>query len=85
MRALENGRDLVRATNDGVSALVDQRGRVTVRGGQFTREVIRGTVQPREGRTPYGWVGYWPVLAVCALMLLPALARRAGGALPEDG
>ena len=84
MRALENGRALIRATNDGVSALVDHQGRLIVRGGQFSREVIRGEVQPREGRTPWSWVGAWPVLALCLLMLFPALARS-GPPRGEDG
>jgi len=84
MRALENSRDLLRATNDGVSALIDHRGTVTVRGGQFSREVVRGEVQPRTGSTPYTQVGYWPVMALCVLMLLAVLARP-GAASPEDG
>lgn len=84
MRALENGRALIRATNDGVSALVDHRGRVTVRGAQFSREVIRGEVQPRAGRTPYSWVGAWPVLGLCLLMLLPAFVQS-GPPRGEDG
>ena len=84
MRALENSRDLLRATNDGVSALIDHRGTVTVRGGQFSREVVRGEVQPRTGSTPYTQLGYWPVMALCVLMLLAVLARP-GAASPEDG
>jgi apolipoprotein N-acyltransferase len=77
MRALENGRDLIRATNNGVTALVDAHGRVTVQGAQFTREVVRGSVQPRTGLTPYARLGSWPALAIGALMLLALLARRA--------
>lgn len=84
MRALENSRDLLRATNDGVSALVDHRGTVTVRGGQFTREVVTGHVQPRMGNSPYTQLGYWPVIGLCVLMLLVVLARP-GVPVPEDG
>jgi apolipoprotein N-acyltransferase len=77
MRALENGRDLMRATNNGVSALVDARGQVTARGGQFTREVVRGTVQPRSGMTPFAALGSWPVILLCAtLIALTVRARR---------
>jgi apolipoprotein N-acyltransferase len=75
MRALENGRDLVRATNNGVSALTDHRGRITARGAQFTREVIRGSVQPRTGLTPFARFGSWPALLLCALMLLGPFTR----------
>jgi apolipoprotein N-acyltransferase len=79
MRALENGRDLIRGTNNGVSALIDARGRVTVHGGQFAREVVRGSVQPRSGMTPFARLGSWPVIAVC-LAVLVAVARRRGPA-----
>jgi apolipoprotein N-acyltransferase len=85
MRALENSRDLVRATNDGISALIDHQGRITVRGAQFTREVIRGEVQPREGLTPFARLGCWPVIGLCLLMLLPALARRGLQPSEDDG
>ena len=57
---------------------------MTVRGGQFSREVVRGEVQPRTGSTPYTQLGYWPVMALCVLMLLAVLARP-GAASPEDG
>lgn len=73
MRALETGRPLIRATNNGISALINQRGRVLVRGGQFTQEIIRGAVQPTTGLTPFARWGSW-----CALLLavLPLVAAR---------
>ena len=39
MRALENGRYLIRATGSGISAIVNEKGLITQRGGQFTEEV----------------------------------------------
>ena len=70
MRALENGRALIRATNNGVSALIDHHGHISVRGEQFTREVIRGSVQPMSGLTPFGRRGSWPVLTFAALLIV---------------
>jgi apolipoprotein N-acyltransferase len=74
MRALETGRELVRATNTGISALIDWRGRVTARGPQFEVHVLRGTVRPRSGATPYVRVGNAPVVvgALAALALAAA-------------
>ena len=70
MRALETGRELLRSTNTGISAVIDHRGRVRTRGPQFEVAVIRAPVQPREGATPYVQRGDLPVLLLVAGMLL---------------
>ena len=75
MRALETGRPLVRATNNGISALIDADGRITVRGGQFTQEVIRGEVQPTTGLTPFARWGSWP-LVLLLIVAATTLALR---------
>ena len=75
MRALEAGRWMIRATNNGISALIDPQGRVLARAQQFSTEVLRGTVVPYTGLTPYARLGNYPVLAAC--LLLTALAGRA--------
>ena len=76
MRALETGRPLIRATNNGISALIDARGGITVRGGQFTQEVIRGAVQPTTGLTPFARWGSWCALLLAVLPLLAAQRVR---------
>ena len=69
MRALEVGRFMARATNTGVSALIDQRGQIVAQGPQFQAEVIRGVVQPLRGLTPYSRFGDFPaVLFMVALL-----------------
>jgi len=78
MRALENGRPLIRATNNGVSALVDARGEILVRGGQFTREVVRGEIQPTTGATPYSRTGSAPLIVLAILVLAGVRASRNG-------
>ncbi|MDG4552215.1 MAG: apolipoprotein N-acyltransferase [Candidatus Contendobacter sp.] len=79
MRAMEVARYLARATNTGVSAIVDERGRIQTRGPQFQAEVIRGAVQPLRGSTPYARFGDWPAVAmVIGLLILGLfLGRRA--------
>ncbi len=52
MRALEAGRYLLRATNTGISAIIDDRGRVVARSGQFQPEVITAEAVIRTGATP---------------------------------
>jgi apolipoprotein N-acyltransferase len=75
-RSLEAGRWMMRATNNGVSALIDARGRVVARTKQFVPEVLKGEIVPYAGLTPYAIVRNWPVLAACALALLAGALRR---------
>jgi apolipoprotein N-acyltransferase len=69
MRALENGRWLLRATNNGVTAIVDVHGRVRERLPQFAAGVLRGTWRSASGTTPFTRYGELP-LALCGGLLL---------------
>jgi apolipoprotein N-acyltransferase len=62
MRALEAQRPMVRAANDGVTALVGPRGEVLGEAAQFTPTVLRGAVQPRLGLPPFVRFGNWTVV-----------------------
>jgi apolipoprotein N-acyltransferase len=73
MRAIESGRYMLRATNTGVTAIIDERGRVAGRLPQFTEAVLEGSAQPFSGATPYVRLGNTPVLGACALALLAAV------------
>ncbi|OWQ86836.1 apolipoprotein N-acyltransferase [Roseateles aquatilis] len=82
MRALEFQRPIVRATNTGATAQVDHRGRVVARLPAEQAGVLEVTVDGRAGVTPYArWLstlGLWPLWALAALLVLPALTRRGG-------
>ena len=80
MRALEAGRYLLRATNDGITAAIDTQGRVLARLPQFTEAVLRVDVQPMTGLTPYARFGNYPVV-LCAfgMLALASRQRRSGG------
>ncbi len=60
LRAIEHRRWLVRATNSGVSAIVDPAGRIVERTGLLTRENLHGVVHPLTGETLYDRLGDWP-------------------------
>jgi apolipoprotein N-acyltransferase len=77
LRALENGRYLVRATSNGVTVIVDPQGRITARAPQFEVASITGEVRPMEGLTPFTRTGSWPVWLLAALLVVPGLLRRA--------
>jgi len=65
----------VRATNSGVSAIIDPAGRVVSRTGLLTRENLHGTVHPLAGTTVYARVGDWPGWVALGLVVA-ALTRR---------
>lgn len=69
MRALEAGRPMLRAANDGVSALIGADGAVQATLPRFKPGVLTGVVQPRTGLTPYARVGNAPVVSLCILLL----------------
>ncbi len=76
MRALETGRYMLRATNTGITAIVDQRGRVTGVAEPFTLAVLEGNAQGFGGATPYVRFGNYPVLGVMVLLLGLGVWRR---------
>jgi apolipoprotein N-acyltransferase len=77
MRAQETGRYMLRATNTGVTAIVDERGLVLEKAPEFVTTLVNGTAQGFSGSTPYVRWGNWPVLALLALILVtPWLTRR---------
>lgn len=76
MRALENGREVIRATNNGISAIIDARGRVREQAPQFQRLVLRADVNGHRGLTPFMMAGSLPVLLACLALLVAAWRRR---------
>jgi apolipoprotein N-acyltransferase len=69
-RAVELGRDLIRGTNDGVSALITAEGVISSTAVQFSDAVISGTVQPRSGQTPFAVTGSLPVWVFALITLV---------------
>ncbi len=69
MRALENGRYLLRGTNNGVSAIIDHRGRILARTPQFEEASLTGEAQVMLGHTPFTSFGSVPLLTALGLVL----------------
>ena len=68
MRALESGRMMLRATNTGVTAIIDAHGRVLARLPLFTTGSLTGEIQGYAGSTPYVRWGNAPVLALWGML-----------------
>jgi apolipoprotein N-acyltransferase len=76
MRALETGRWMVRSTNTGASAAIDERGRVVSRLPAFTAGALVENVTPRQGSTPYSRWGNAPALILAAAVAILGMRRR---------
>jgi apolipoprotein N-acyltransferase len=76
MRALEAGRYLVRAANDGISAVVGPHGEVIARAREFEPVVLISQIVPLMGLTPYAVVGNWLIVSLAAMALAYGLWLR---------
>ena len=70
MRGRENGRYVLRGTNNGISAIIDHQGRIVERTDQFVATTLTGKAQAMLGNTPFGSFGNTPIIAGCIIGLL---------------
>ncbi|MCK6391141.1 MAG: apolipoprotein N-acyltransferase [Azonexus sp.] len=76
LRALETGRPMLRATNTGMTAIIDAQGEVVSQLAPFETGVLRGEIRAHQGTTPYVRWGDWPAIALIALCLLASRIGR---------
>jgi apolipoprotein N-acyltransferase len=69
MRSMETGRSMLRATNTGVTAVIDHRGSVQALAREFETTVINAQVWGRSGTTPFVRWGNYAFLALAAAMI----------------
>lgn len=70
MRSIETSRWMLRATNTGMTAAIDETGKIVAALPQFTRGTLSVQAQPRTGTTPYVRWRDWPVVIFCGLVVL---------------
>jgi len=73
MRALETGRYLVRAANDGISGVIGPDGRVLAMAPGWVATVLHASVVPMVGLPPYARVGNWLIISLAATTLAAIL------------
>lgn len=71
MRALESGRYLLRATNTGISAVINAQGKIIAQSPQFAVHSLRARIYPYHGSTPYV---YWGDTMIIGLLIALILA-----------
>lgn len=75
MRALETRRPMLRATNTGATAVINEQGQILDQLPYYTEGTISFMVQGYEGLTPYIRFGNFPVLGLSLLLLILARLR----------
>ncbi|GAA0784766.1 MULTISPECIES: apolipoprotein N-acyltransferase [Pseudomonadati] len=74
MRAIEMGKPLLRATNNGVTAIVDPYGNITDSLPQFETAVLVSEVALYHGDTWFKRIGQLPLLILCSLLIFCAIS-----------
>jgi apolipoprotein N-acyltransferase len=69
MRAIETARWMVRATNTGLTAAINEKGRIIASLPQFSRGVLEVLVTPMKGATPYSRWKDLPILLLLGCTL----------------
>ena len=83
MRALETARPMLRVANTGITAHIDAKGTIVAALPMRVEAVLRGSVQPMAGLTPYARFGDALVLLLCTVSLVP-VAWRVAVRSPDD-
>jgi len=80
LRAVEQNRWILRGTNTGISVVVDTRGRLTVRGGQFKAQTVWGKAALESAPSVFHVLSPW-LLPLAAVMFVALLLFGPGGGL----
>lgn len=75
-RALETGRMMLRATNTGATAIIDQQGYVLAHAPHDEQTMLTGTAQGYTGTTPYVRFGNWPFILFCFAAIAFVISRK---------
>lgn len=80
LRTQETARPMLAATNTGITAAIDAKGRVAAQLPALQAGILPVSVQGMTGLTPYARFGDKPVLVIIALLLIAAaaLGRKKG-------
>ena len=69
-RALNDAIFSVRATTNGISAIVDAQGGIVAQSHQFAADVVTASATPMQGATPYVRGGNAPIVGLLVGLVL---------------
>ena len=84
VRALENGRWMLRSTNNGVTGIIDHGGNITQQLPQFEAATLRGIWWSMQGSTPYTQYGHLMFFILVGLCLAPLISGIFAPRLTSD-
>ena len=70
MRSVEMRRFLLRATNTGISAIIDHQGQLRGTSPQFEQAILTDEVTPLTGLTPFARWGHRPIIVLSLSVVL---------------
>lgn len=76
MRAIETGRPVLFASNNGITAIISQGGRLLSTAPPFQTFVLTGTIQAYTGKTPWQHYAMDPILLILFSFLMVAIKYR---------
>ena len=75
VRAVETAKPVLRATNNGISALVASDGHIIASAAQFEATTVSAEFEPTVGSTPFSRWRHWPLIAIL-FAVLPFVVDR---------
>lgn len=76
MRALEMGRPVLFASNDGITAIINAQGKIQSVAPQYQSFVLTDEVETVKGKTPWQYLAMEPILAILILLIIFAVVRQ---------
>ncbi len=75
MRSIETGRYMLRATNNGISAIIDHKGRIVEKSPQFKSYALSGEAKLFIGNTLYARTGNYGIIAPLFILLIVSFLK----------
>lgn len=75
VRSLQAGRYQVLSNNDGLSSIINTKGQIVASLPAFSAGILKASLNPATGTTPWVYWGDEPTMIVCLVLLIAALVN----------